>query len=394
MTRRRTTCTTLALWWFVGMPALPAWSEVPTASAKDRNERSSPGAFGNVRLRIGGRAQLDSMIAESATDGTRKDSGVRRANLALRARWGHDLSIGAAASINGSGIELRTVTATWTGIEDTWLRIGLLPGLAGMEQRTSSSSTLLMERATVAALASSIMWGAVIGYAQNNSSVEVALTAPSGSRDAGSRDSNGAGAALRLGWHTAVRSGGMLHVGVTAERREHGGESRLRVRARPESALFDDAFLDTRWMRGIRHRTTYGVEVAFLDGPLTVQAEYLRADVARTSRDVTLHGGYVQAGWFATGEARPFRLRTATVGSIRPRTERGAIELVARYSYLDLASADVAGGVGTAWNAGVNWFATPDLQLSVNASRAFGWPDRRGRDDTVDVLQARLQVSF
>jgi phosphate-selective porin OprO/OprP len=100
------------------------------------------------------------------------------------------------------------------------------------------------------------------------------------------------------------------------------------------------------------------------------------------------NGGYVQLGYFLTGENRTYDRRLGTVGSTyisSPYTPfwltrgedgkflmgRGAWEAVVRFNYLDLNNGDIAGGKSNAFEAGLNWFLTTNLKFQFE----YLWQD-------------------
>jgi phosphate-selective porin OprO/OprP len=101
------------------------------------------------------------------------------------------------------------------------------------------------------------------------------------------------------------------------------------------------------------------------------------------------NGGYLQLGYFLTGENRTYDRRLGTVGGTyiaSPYTPfwltkaedgkwlfgRGAWELAARWNYLDLNNGDIAGGKSNALELGVNWFLTTNLKFQF----MYLWQDR------------------
>ena len=159
-----------------------------------------------------------------------------------------------------------------------------------------------------------------------------------------------------------------------------------------------------------------GTEAMFVRGPFSITAEYAWASaidarvvngtptgtvgVNNTRLFHTLKngtslgtpwfdGGYVQVGYFLTGENRIYDRRLGTGGAnyiSSPYTPfwltrgedgkllfgRGAWEAVARWNYLDLNSGDIAGGKSNALELGLNWFLTTNLKMQFE----YLWQDR------------------
>ena len=163
----------------------------------------------------------------------------------------------------------------------------------------------------------------------------------------------------------------LLHLGVAASHRLLDGDT-VRYRARPEinaaPRLIDTGAFSSD------EANLIGLEAAAVAGPFSVQAEYIRAEVAAEAMDnPDFSAWYVYGSWFVTGESRPYDRAKAKFSRPRPdqNFERGgpgwgAVELTARVSAADLNSAGIAGGELTDYTAGLVWYLFPQLQLYVN----------------------------
>ncbi len=378
-------------------PALAAPDEpTPTPATGWRSDLDDDGYTfrnGDLAVEIGGRMQFDVLNADSDQRDIGTRSGLRRAGVNVTTRWDDSLQLNASASFDEDGAALSGLALTWSGVEDVRLRVGKFGSLVGMERRASGSDTLLMERGLPNALTSRAAWGASAGYAHAGLAAEVAWFTDWNENDVQTRGSEGKGLAGRIAWRSDDDAAFGVHIGVSGEVREPDGQL-YRVRVRPEAELVESRLLDTALLRDVDKRTTLGAEAALLAGPVVLQAEYLTSELERASGDAYLSGGYVQVGWMMTGESRRYRGRAAAIGGVHPRGDFGAVELVARYSYLDLVDEGIRGGEGKVTSAGVNWFVTPWLRLSLDLGRADGEPNRTGRDEKVDFVQGRLQLAL
>jgi phosphate-selective porin OprO/OprP len=128
----------------------------------------------------------------------------------------------------------------------------------------------------------------------------------------------------------------------------------------------------------------------------------------------TLNGAYVQASWFATGEYRAYKTKSGTFGRVSPKApfdpskgDWGAVEIAARYSFLDLNNNTIRGGEEQNFTAGVNWYLYSNLRLTLNyvyadvkdtGSTLFN--DEMdiirtgGASGSIHTIQARAQLEF
>jgi phosphate-selective porin OprO/OprP len=172
-----------------------------------------------------------------------------------------------------------------------------------------------------------------------------------------------------------------------------------------EGLLVTPNFVDTGLLE-LRDYHVAGVETATSRGPFSMQGEYvfLAGRQTDTSR-VFFHGGYVEAMYWLTGEHRNYNRRTGIHGAVTPNcnffcrqtdcgTEcgRGAWEVAARVSYLNLNSGAVQGGSLTDLTLGLNWNYAVRSRVMFNYIHAF--LDRGGLNSNADIFSTRLQFTF
>lgn len=183
-----------------------------------------------------------------------------------------------------------------------------------------------------------------------------------------------------------------LHVGFGVHLREV--VSSLRFRARPETHL-SERFVDTGEMPA-EGADLWNVELAGVSGPFWASAEYFSAEVDSPALgDPSFGGFYAQAGYFLTGESRPFRGNPGIFHRVVPETTfgrdggRGAWEIKARYSSLDLTDGAILGGEQDNFSVGLNWYPNPVIRLMLDYVHA----DVKSVDEASYVL-LRWQVEF
>ncbi len=165
---------------------------------------------------------------------------------------------------------------------------------------------------------------------------------------------------------------------------------------RPESFLVQP-LVDTGAIAGASDYDRWGLEVAWVDGPFSAQAELIGLHIRRSpGSEVFFSGGYAQASYFLTGERRVYGRQSGTFGQVVPRRSFnpakgrwGAVELAARVSYLDLDDADVRGGRQFNTALGVNWYLHRHVRLEANY--VLGWVRN---DGLVNIFQTRIQLDY
>jgi phosphate-selective porin OprO/OprP len=140
--------------------------------------------------------------------------------------------------------------------------------------------------------------------------------------------------------------------------------------------------------------STYNAELAWRRGPLWIAAEYTRSDVSNNDLgDPAFDGYWVGVSWALTGEMRPYNAKSGTfrgqpVAQSVYQGGRGAWEVSARWSTLDLTDGLVDGGELDTASLGLTWWLTP--VFSVSADYRYIWNTRLGLEGTSSGLNTRL----
>ncbi len=280
------------------------------------------------------------------------------------------------------------------------ITVGQFKAPFSLEEQTSSMQAALMERASFTD-AFGISRRIGIGYGTHGDT----WTFKTGIfRGSNSNDGDGQFEFAARATYGGALGDGTWMVGGSFRSRDGNG-SNFRYRQRPHqhtSARFIDtaSLSDKDSMYGLDAATSYGSFWA--SGELAV----LTADMGGAGgRDATLWGGYLDAGWFITGEKRPLNPSKGVWG--RPKVNRplhaggmGAWAITARYDVIDLTSDGIYGGEQDTWIVGVNWYMNRHVRVMMNynhssITKAFDVP-ANGVDgaNSVDGLAMRFQIDW
>jgi phosphate-selective porin OprO/OprP len=201
-----------------------------------------------------------------------------------------------------------------------------------------------------------------------------------------------------------------MHLG-TAHSYRRTTDHLISFSAQPEARLGAASpnvpdFIDTGDIASLEYQL-HEVEFAASLGSLYLQSEYFWVPVGQINGpNLMFTGWYAQAGYFLTGEHRPFRRETATFDRVMPLTEFflvrtrrgigygwGAFELATRVSQVDLNDANIRGGRLTDLTAGLNWYLTPYMRFMTNYVHPL-----LNRDDATiagtHIVGMRMQYDF
>ncbi len=211
--------------------------------------------------------------------------------------------------------------------------------------------------------------------------------------DVGDGDYAYTGRVTYLPWYESQEN--LLHLGISYSHRTPD-DKQQRFRSHPESHIAP-FFVDTGVFEA-KSVDIIGLEAAWVHGPLSVQAEYMQTLVdAVNRRDASMQGFYIFGSYFLTGEHRPYNRECGLFGRVIPKKNysnkpgggKGAWELAARYSYLDLDDGSINGGRLQDFTFGVNWYLNPNTMVSWN----YVFADLADGGDA-DIFQMRCQINF
>jgi phosphate-selective porin OprO/OprP len=172
----------------------------------------------------------------------------------------------------------------------------------------------------------------------------------------------------------------LLHLGMSV-RYGKPEDRQLRLRARPES--FQAPYVVDTGVFSAERIDMSGLEAYYRSGPLLLGSEIFMQDVdSESTGNPQFNGGEVFVAWNLTGETRPYKPAGGYFMAVSPSRPvgmggPGAIELVLRYSDVDLDSGMLRGGKYRRVTPMVNWHLSDNIRLEF----AYGY----GELDRFDV---------
>lgn len=307
-------------------------------------------ADGSSSFQIGGRLQWDYNLAEK-NDVVDEDAlDIRRARLYAAFETGNwyykaQFNIG-----NGNGGTPEDLYIRYSGLPGGWsATLGHQNEPFGLNQMTSSKDISMLERS---AAAEAYSFGRSDGLLLSNSFGASTISAGVFEDDS----SINSFAFTTRGTHALnLDNGDLVHLGLDYSNRGN----------------------DT---------TNTGLEIAWVTGPMHLQAEHYWSDSAGTD----MSGYYIQAGYILTGESLPYSggafKRVSSSGTA------GAWEIVARYESGDANYSDIELGNtdATALGVGLNYYLNGNIRMGVGYTQG----EDNNSSDEGSEWRARLQFSF
>jgi len=197
----------------------------------------------------------------------------------------------------------------------------------------------------------------------------------------------------------------LLHLGFSYSyrvRNDADVDGRTQFVTRPESRITDERLVNAALFT--EGGDLINPELAIVLGPFSVQGEYFHVFTdADRKGDPAFWGFYVQGSYFLTGEHRKYKKPEGVFSRVRPKRNFrplkggwGALELGARFSYIDLNDKDIRGGRERNFTAGLNWYLTRNYRFMFNYIRATVKDRAVPQIDNgrAHIFQARFQVAY
>ena len=208
-------------------------------------------------------------------------------------------------------------------------------------------------------------------------------------------------------WHTTARlnyspkmgKNQFGHFGISYGIADYKGESasaslQLGIHQGDKTTLADAAAGDI---------TNLGVELAYVAGPMSFQAEYFdnETELENGSKGYEWDGFYVQGSYMLTGETRGYKWKGAKFDKVKPKGKNGAVELVLRYEDISVDDADEGTTAGSEVDVdrtviGLNWYVTKTVKFMANYSTVSldNEVNPGGTTEDLDSFQLRAQYAF
>ena len=363
---------------------------------------------GDFTLRLGGRVQNDFAWFDDDDSlrtafGDQEDgTEFRREELYVRGTMFDDYEFWVECDFAGGDTDFYDLWIAANNIPHLGtLKIGHFKEPFGMERLMGASTLVFMERSQPSNVFAP---GWNTGAQFSNTALNKRMTWAAGifwNTDTYGNESadGGYNVSARVSGLPWYRKDGkhLLHLAAAYSHRNIDGP--LRYRERPEAHLASVQYVDTGAI-AVDGVDLYQLELAFLYGPLTFEAEYFASDADTVWVGGQHFGGYhAWLSFFLTRDSRPYDTGKGIFRGVKPNRPFsishggwGAWEVAARYSYIDLEDDFVLGGEESNWTAALNWYLNSQMRLMLNYVAAD--VDHVFYQGDINTLQLRVQTVF
>ncbi|NVJ67456.1 MAG: porin [Gammaproteobacteria bacterium] len=340
----------------------------------------------DASITLGGRLQADYLWVDEDVLEHRDGYETRRARLYLSGNLDENFYYKAQYDFTGDG-EWKDLYIGYSGFENSYLQVGQIYEMVGLEGYTSSKNLTFIERSLPVAFVPDRALGVSIThwikswmfaagyYGQNLRNT--------------SDDSNGFSA--RAAWSQQSENN-VIHLGASFAQRSPDMNF-YRVRTRPESHVTDTRLVDTGTLIDVESYQTHGLEFAWVDGRYSLQSEYTQQAIERLQNSqLDISSWYVSGSYFLTHDSRNYSQKYGIFSTITPNEVSGAWELGVRYSEMDLNDGTLLGGQMKNWTLGLNYYLSKNSKLVLNYINSKA--NKNGIEDNPKFLQLRYQYVF
>jgi phosphate-selective porin OprO and OprP len=439
-------------------PPAASPAAVPAAAADDapkvvktpNNRFFLSSADGENTIGLTGRLHLDAgdyvdvRPASKVTGSDDLSSGfnARRARIGVTGKVAGNFSYAfiydAGNSQDNTPKGIQTAQIAYNGLRNTAIEFGYSDTFFALDEATNSNDIMFLERSTPSVVAT----GIAAGDFRSNAGVRTwsdrywigAYATGPAQGQAHNLTAEQFGAYQRATYQVLQGTDYSVHVGagaselLKAPNTGPGTANAITLSDAPELRIDNTALLNTGALGTIANPVTgarvYNLETAAGFRSLFFQGEYFHYDIDRRGlATASFDGGYGEASWTMTGEARNYNPATGSYGGIIPdhpfsisRGGWGAWEVAARISSVSLVDNFIAGkslaaqpnaidgGRQTNFTLGLNWYVNSNMRYMLDwvhggfdkasPTALPGAPLGSPVGTNFDAIAVRAQVAF
>jgi phosphate-selective porin OprO/OprP len=369
---------------------------------------------GAAKLKLGGRVMWDLFWVSEDDDmktlvGAQPDgTEFRRLRLFNSGQVGEHVTYKIQIDFAGGGVDIKDAYVGLRkvpGVQN--VRFGHFKEFMGLEELTSSKYISFMERSVTSSLAPSRNSGIGVHGVSEDEKINwgAGIFKNVGSSGKTVQDGNNALTARIAGrpmWNSKTD---FLHLGAAVSWRNKGASS---YSLRPENHLGSSLFSVMTTPKD--QQILYGIEAAWMKGPLSFQAEFIGTSVdgATGSQDMSINSFYLFGSYFLSdGDHRGYKASSGTFSRVKPKnplslggenTNLGAWEGLIRYSWIDGEGDNGAGAKAESTNmnltVGLNWYWNNNARWMLNYVYSTLDNGAGSNEGTQHALQMRWQIDF
>lgn len=391
-------------------------------ASTDKGKLEWTSADGANSFRLAGRVQFDGVAFTGSDNRLPNAVTLRRIRIGYKARIAKDWVSEFDVDFAENAVDVKDAFIGYEGFKNSTIQAGHFKVPFGMDTLTSSKDLWFVERSYSDAMTPDRRLGLAYAYAGERFQAKADFFAQTISVDATGVDQGWGWAARGTFAPVMISETRAVHIGAAATWRKPDAATsgsgtpppiayQIDFSSRPECTKASKAkFLATPTMNQVEWIQQYDGELAGVWDVFAWQAEYQKTTVTRRSGNPTLvdhdfDTWYGQVSWVIFGGKRKYEVADGLVGKVTPSGKLGAVELLARYSEMDLndltATDAIKGGSAKNTTLGVNWYPNSNVRLMLDYTHVNNDEYAKPKaayggiaGDDFDEFQFRIQFAF
>ena len=348
----------------------------------------------DISIELEGKLHYDAAVIDNGSN-KKQDSQIRRARVSAMAKFGQDVRAKLEYDIKDSTPTVEDAYIEYRGFDNTSIKVGNVGHITGLENSSSSSQIPFMERSVIEELLPDSGVGIQVSHHAKNWTLSGAVTGDAIKSLDEFKDKVSEKEVITTRATTVLfkKDDSLLHLGGTITRTDPHGK-KVRFRSKGGSKL-SDVVASTGKMDNIDSYFTEGLEAAWNNGALLLQAEYMRTQLNNKSdtKD-NIEGWHVSAAYALSGATHKYNKKKGVFSAPKIKKNSNNVEFAARVAELNLDSSTLSAGVVKSKTIGVNYYLNDKTRLMLN----YNWTDvesgKNTKASSTTALQARIQMSF
>jgi phosphate-selective porin OprO/OprP len=299
---------------------------------------------------------------------------VRRVRLFVKGKAAPKLMYEIEYSLTGNN-EWKDVYLKHQTLDNLGIQVGNIKEPMGLESLTSSKNGTFMERSLTDTFIQNRKLGILVqgNYANGKHKGTISFGIFGKSLDKLlAKKSDGTSIIGRITYALVNAKDDVIHIGASVGQTKYNKKS-IKFSTDAGAHMYDGSLIKSKIKR-VKRTKRVGLEAAVVKGAFSFQGEYIAITASNNKNDYNFDGWYGQVSWFATGEHRKYKTKSAKFSrtKIKKHFKRrmdgywGALEVAFRASKINLSDKNKIGGEEVDLTLGVNYYPRKNIRLISN----------------------------
>ncbi|MEM7617703.1 MAG: porin [Pseudomonadota bacterium] len=358
---------------------------------------------GNFSAKFIGFMQADATFFNDDDVDQPDSTTIKRARLGLKGKYLKDWGYKFLYDFGNDSEALQDAYIDYNGLDNFTFTLGQFKEPSGFARQNVAKYFTFVEIPLTHSLTAGRSTGFNTKFLNDNLQINLGVFGDNVNNK--SNDDEGTAISGQLIYYPIAQKDKHLHLGInTSYRNPDAADDSVSYAGKISTSSNVTNSLSTGSINNVDNVMVSGVELLAIRDSLSLQAEYVMADIMRGdgNSDERFESYYVFASWMLTGETKKIKRKYNAYKRVKPLNPFnikksggiGAFELASRYEHLDLTDDAIQAGEMDRYTVGLNWFPNQYTKFLLNY--AFVDTDELANiaDDNSNVITMRAQIEF